>query len=202
MGPPPPGTAVAAASAVAVESRTLALDAELDDTPEADRLDAVIEATPTPGRAPTAASPAGRAEAPVPSRLAVPAWLHALATAADRRGVRVALAEGGSVRLDTARDADAVTVRVQFSDPELQALAGAHASRIRDALETHFAEPVRLQLTDAGTQAGGHPGGDRPAERGAPRDASPTDSSAGTPDASTPTSSDARPATGRREWIG
>ena len=197
-----PTAAVAVSVAAAEAVAQGAGDEPPPDGSEAVGLDAT-EGAPSLARAPEATGP-GRAEAPMPARLAAPAWLNALATAGNRRSVRVDLADGGSVRLRTEQEGDAVNVRVQFSDPELQALAGAHAGRLRDLLEAHFAEPVRLHLADGQAQAGGpgadgspghddRPGTGRPAGRSAPRAAS---------DAVAPSTPDARPAAGRREWIG
>ncbi|PAP75763.1 hypothetical protein [Rubrivirga marina] len=191
------------AETVAVAAAVAEAHGPLDDAPP-DAVD--LDATPDAASLalPSATASTGRAEAPVPPRLAVPAWLHALATPAGRTSVRVALAEGGSVRLDTVREADAVTVRVQFSDPELQALAGAHASRIRDALEAHFSEPVRLQFNDTGAHAGPHSGGEDAADRGARRPSASSGTDGAAPEAASPDPPPpiARTAAGRREWIG
>ena len=142
---------------------------------------------------------------PLPARLAMPAWAARLADAAGGRSVQVALGDDGSVRLQTVRDGDGLTVSLRFSDPDLQAFAGLHAARLRDALDAHFAEPVRLSLADgsggpsdgspsngsgAGGSSGREPGGHTPGRSAAP---------AGRP--SDPAPPAAAPP-GRREWIG
>jgi len=72
--------------------------------------------------------------------------------------------------------------------------------RLREVLEAHFAEPVRLALGDASADASGADAGQtgadaRPGDRGpsgsAPSGPSPSDRPAPRPSAS-----------GRREWIG
>ena len=143
-------------------------------------------------------------EAPLPARLAAPVWAGRLA-AAGGQAVQVALGDDGTVRLQATRDGEAVTVRVQFSDPELQALAGTHAGRLREVLDAHFAEPVRLALGEHApdTASGfGHDGaGGRNPKHAAP---APRPPSASRPDAapdSVPHDS-APSGPGRREWVG
>ncbi len=138
---------------------------------------------------------AARAAAALPARLSPAAWLGAL-DAAGSRAVQVALGDDGTVRLRTERDGDGVAVRLHFSDPDLQALAGAHADRLRDLLSDHFSEPVHLSFGDGSGAGGGSQGtGD-----GAPRDRDRDPSASGaTPEPSPPSRS---PAPGRREWIG
>lgn len=119
------------------------------------------------------------------------------------------LEEGGSVRLQTQSLDEGVVVRIQFSDPELQALAGVHAGRLRDVLEAHLAEPVRLSLPDAdsppsglGADVGGHssePDADGAMGQGGRREPRPT-SRASEPPSSSPAG--ARLPSDRREWIG
>ncbi|MEO0557933.1 MAG: hypothetical protein AAF170_07095 [Bacteroidota bacterium] len=146
---------------------------------------------------------APRSAAPVPTRLAVPVWLERLTPSGDRH-VQVGLGEDGSVRLQTVRQPDGITVQIQFTDPELQALAGVHADRLRAALETHFAEPVRLSLpdglaTDSGTADSGASDsgftGSRQHDASPTSESRPSDSESTSP---TPT----RAPLGRREWVG
>jgi hypothetical protein len=141
---------------------------------------------------------------PLPARLASAAWIEALGTAAGR-SVQVALGEDGTVRLRTDRDGDGVAVRLHFSDPELQALAGSHAARLREVLAEHFAEPVRLSLGDPsanGGPASDPSGGDArgSGERGGHSSPQPVRG----PSGATASSSTDRPLApdGRREWIG
>ena len=138
-----------------------------------------------------------------PARLAAPTWLSRLATAERSQSVQVALGGGdGTVHLQTRREGEGVSVSLRFSDPELQALASAHVGRLRDALDAHFAEPVRLVLTDGadarGSDARGGAGQppsrdpSRPSPSGRARAADPA-----------PIATPPRPsADGRREWIG
>ena len=141
----------------------------------------------------------------VPARLAMPSWASRLAEATGGRSVQVALGDDGSVRLQTIRDADGMTVvNLRFSDPDLQALAGAHAGRLREALDAHFAEPVRLSLGD-GSAAGGSfsDTGERAGQ--APNSHTlRTSSHTGAPAASRADSgrTSAAVPSGRREWIG
>ncbi|GAB5537434.1 MAG: hypothetical protein Rubg2KO_36830 [Rubricoccaceae bacterium] len=140
---------------------------------------------------------------PVPARLSMPVWLERLTPASDRF-VQVGLGDDGSVRLHTLRQPDGITVQIHFSDPELQALAGVHADRLRTALETHFAEPVRLSLSnelasDAGsTDSGASDPGSRDPSR---RNASAQETHSPRPDlpSHTPSRSSHE---GRREWVG
>lgn len=156
---------------------------------------ATIEGAPTlaaevaSGSRPTSASAPASA---IPARLAVPTWLGPLASA-TAQGVEVALAEGdGNVRLQTERGADGLTVVVRFSDPELGALAGLHLRQITDALEAHFAEPVRLSLDQPGADGEG-----TPSERGRP--AGPE--AEGAPDPPPPATPLSSRPLGRTEWI-
>ncbi len=185
-----PDVAQAAALAAEIDADGDAPDPTLDAAPEG------IAGLPTPttssGARPVSAPPA------LPARLAVPAWIGA-AVAAGARAVQVALGADGTVRFQAEREADGVTVRLQFSDPDLHALAGAHAARLRDVLEAHFSEPVHLALGDAGAEHAGTDAGHAGADRGG--SPSPSSASAGGP------SSSDRPAprsfaSGRREWIG
>ena len=156
-----------------------------------------------------AADSARPAPPPLPARLATSVWLEHLTANGDR--VQVSLGEDGSVRLRTQRQADGVTVHLQFSDPEMQALAGVHADRLREALETHFAEPVRLALADARSDgagpndAGSHGSGahDADGQSGGSRGTRPSDPAPGAsgPDDS-PLTSARTAADGRREWVG
>ena len=141
-----------------------------------------------------------------PARLAAPTWISRLATAERAQSVQVALGGGdGTVHLQTQREGEGVSVSLRFSDPELQALASAHVGRLRDALDAHFAEPVRLTLAD-GTGTGpdargsGAQGG---AGESAARDPS-RPSPGGRARAADPPARLPRPpaADGRREWIG
>ncbi len=170
------------------------------DTPADPVPDAAAPVAPTSeARAPSEVR-SGPPPAPLPARLAVPAWLGKLSAAATQ-SVQVMLGEDGTVRLQTQREGDGVTVSVRFSDPELHALAGAHAVRLRDVLDAHFAEPVRLSLSDglaadAGTSDGRHAGDASPKASAGPRG-----DSARPP--SSPSSAPARAAaSGRREWVG
>ena len=74
----------------------------------------------------------------------------------------------GTVHLSTERTADGVTVRVHFSDPDLQALAGSHAGRLRDVLESHLDAPVHLSF--AGGSASGEASGGNDSEPRRPAD--------------------------------
>ena len=141
---------------------------------------------------------------PIPTRLAMPAWLERLTPATDR--VQVSLGGDGSVRLQTVRQLDGLTIQLHFSDPELQALAGAHMDRLRTALETHFSEPVRLSLPDglASSSGGSDFGASDPGSRDSGhRTASPLPNGlrAQRSDLSTHTPTRA-PLDGRREWVG
>ncbi len=150
------------------------------------------------------ASRAATAEAPLPARLAAPAWAERLA-AAGGQSVQVALGDDGTVRLQATRDGDAMTVRVQFSDPELQALAGTHAGRLREVLDAHFAEPVRLALGEPAPDTAGGFGRDGASDRdGKPATPPPSTSSASRADAAldSPPHDPAPSGSGRREWVG
>ncbi|WP_412069068.1 hypothetical protein [Rubrivirga sp. IMCC43871] len=194
-GPMPAAEVAAALAAVASDEAELgAPDASLAEGP-----DGVVG-----GAASSSPSATTRAEAP--ARLAAPAWGRAL-DAAGGRAVRLDLPDGGSVRLQAASGADGVAVSVRFSDPDLQALAGAHAAQLREVLDAHFGEPVRLTIADASAasadgradgradgDASGSPG-DRPhGGHGGPGPPDPT--------SSTPTPSPAPVVTGRYEWFG
>ena len=144
---------------------------------------------------------------PVPARLAMPVWLERL-TPSSERHVQVGLGDDGSVRLQTVRQPDGITVQIQFTDPELQALASVHADRLRAALETHFSEPVRLSLpdglaTDSGTTDSGasDPGftNSRQSDDGPTSDSRHTRTSGSDSSSQTPTRA---PLNGRREWVG
>ena len=141
---------------------------------------------------------------PVPARLAMPVWLERLPPASERH-VQVGLGDDGSVRLRTSRQPDGITVQVHFSDPELQALAGVHADRLRAALETHFAEPVRLSLSDGlasdpGTSDSNSGFADsRQREAAPPSDARRSRPSGGDLSSPTPTQPSLN---GRHEWVG
>jgi len=137
----------------------------------------------------------------------MPAWLERL-TPASERHVQVGLGDDGSVRLQTLRQPDGITVQIHFSDPELQALAGVHVDRLRTALETHFAEPVRLSLsdglaTDSGTTDSGasDPGFANSRQRDAASSSQTQRPRASASDLSSPTPARS-PLDGRREWVG
>lgn len=197
---PPP--AAAAPRPEADGPRPPAPEPSQADAPPPAEAGAETSATtePPPATAPATVRPTARTAevAPaLPPRLATPVWLDRLdVLAAAPNHVEVALGEGdGTVRLQTRRDGDQLSVVVRFSDPELGALAGAHARQIAEALEQHFAEPVRLALGDA--TADGRGRGD---QRG---DARPEAPSAGSPTASGPPPPDASPRPlGPREWVG
>ncbi len=141
---------------------------------------------------------------PLPARLAAPAWIGKLATVAGQ-AVQVMLGEDGSVRLQTQRDNDGVSVSVHFSDPELQALAGTHAARLRDVLEAHFTAPVRLSLSDGLTADAGasdaQTSGDH-ASNGSPSGGSSAATAASQSPSPALSSRPTARADGRREWIG
>ncbi|MGB3544473.1 hypothetical protein [Rubrivirga sp.] len=161
-------------------------------------VDASATVAESPGQAlgstfDSAPTTALRPSAPVPSRLAVSAWLDRIPTDGQ---VRVSLGEDGSIHLQTSNDADGTTVSVRFSDPELQALAAAHAPRLRELLESHFEGAVRLSLDSSGADAN---------TEGQTRDGSPDRPSR--PDSGLVTTTDSprpRPAVAQngREWIG
>ena len=194
-------TAVAAASTVINVGRTTSELASSETAPTVETLDAgVLHVTPDARIAPDSARPTAP---PLPARLATSIWLERLAADADR--VQVSLGEDGAVRLRTQRQPDGVTVHLQFTDPEMQALASLHADRLREALETHFAEPVRLALPDAssdgaGTNHAGSNGADSPGEGAHTPNAPNSVPSDSAPDAPPHTSAPA--ADGRREWVG
>ena len=199
-----PASAVSVSSAVAAAGIQ---DDVFDADPSVDPIDIAPEAGPSLARA-EGKGTASRVEAPLPARLETSAWLSEARPGA-RRSVRVMLEEGGSVRLQTQSLDEGVVVRIQFSDPELQALAGVHAGRLRDVLEAHLAEPVRLSLPDAdsppsglGADVGGHssePDADGAMGQGGRREPRPT-SRASEPPSSSPAG--ARLPSDRREWIG
>ena len=122
------------------------------DGPTTDPVPAVSDApASTLSSQESAPAPPTRVRSPLPARLAAPAWIDRVPGAGQE--VRVSLGEDGAVRLQTVQDADGVTVSVRFSDPELQALAAAHAPRLRELLESHFEGAVRLSLDSAGPDA-------------------------------------------------
>ena len=137
---------------------------------------------------------------PLPARLAVPSWLGKLSATAGQ-AVQVMLGEDGTVRLQTQREQDGVTVSVRFSDPDLQALAGAHAVRLREVLEAHFTEPVRLSLSD-GLAADAGASDSHTSDGRASNGASPGASADGAAVSTTSTARSTARASGRREWIG
>ena len=202
----PPAVIVAAAS---VPNGQRNLDGELagpETTPTVETLDAGLAHTLPDARI---APDAVRSTAPPPARLATSLWMERLTAEADR--VQVSLGEDGSVRLRTLRQAEGVTVHLQFSDPEMQALASAHVDRLRDALETHFAEPVRLALADAGSNgAGAHDAGANGAgthDADGRSDGSPPSPTTDLTPVDAPPDGSPHPlaraaADGRREWIG
>ncbi len=199
---PTPATAPSAVAAAVPAAVLLAADDETTDAADPTSID-VTDGGPdlAPGSGPS--TPAGTRAVPpgatVPARLSPAAWLGSL-DAANGRSVQVALGDDGTVRLRTDREGDGVTVRLMFSDPELQSLAGAHAGRLRDVLAEHFAEPVLLSLPDGSTAGDGAATGDGAAGHGTPSERGPAAPSAAAPDARP---SSTRPlVAGRREWIG
>ncbi len=199
LSPSAPATAASAAAMTLAEAMDEAVPEPSD--PEVTVPEAGSGAALSSDRS----APAGstqEARAAVPARLAVPAWAERLAEARGGKAVQVALGEDGTVRLQTVRDGDGVTVSLRFSDPDLQTLAGTHAARLRDVLDAHFDEPVRLSLSDGGgAHDGAHPDG-RPADHagGRPsRTPSPAPSASAAPVPAPPT---ATVRSGRREWVG
>ena len=186
----------------------VALAEAMDETVPGPSDPDVIAAEASSGTAfssdrPTASGSAQEARPAVPARLATSTWTGRLAETAGGRSVQVALGEDGTVRLQTVRDGDGVTVSLRFSDPDLQALAGTHAARLRDVLDAHFDEPVRLSLSDGGGAQGdgAGPGGRQPDHAaGRPaRTASPASTASASPVPARPA---ATAPSGRREWVG
>ena len=183
---PTSAATVAAAAPLVAETDTPAPD---DDAPIS--LDGAPTSTASDAPATTASRPT---RAALPARLAAPAWLSRLTPEAAQ--VRVALGEDGAVRLHTRPDGDGVAVTVQFSDPEMQALAAAHAPRLREVLAAHFGADVTLSLGDADVGQG---------ERGSARDpapSTPTASATGRPSLDSATIRPRRALGAGREWIG
>ncbi|WP_420456789.1 hypothetical protein [Rubrivirga sp.] len=201
----PTAPAPASTLAPALPAAVLAvIDDEATDAADPAALDAA-DAAPDLALGAGPSTPAGTRAVPpgagLPARLSPSAWLGALG-AASGRSVQVALGDDGTVRLRTDHEGDGVTVRLHFSDPELQSLAGAHAGRLRDVLAEHFAEPVQLSLADGSTTGDGAATGDGStgSHAGTPGERSGSASSSAALDSS-PTSPRSFVA-GRREWIG
>ena len=181
-------------------------------TVDVSAVDGVAEALAARGEARGPARAATAAD--LPARLATATWTRELDPALDAQRVRVALGTDGAVRLDAARQPDGMAVQIHFTDPELQALAGAHVERLRAALEQHFAEPVRLSLSDGTSDSTSDGGSDQSsAQAGSDRGgAGAGGSDDARPDAASPpglsqaTFTDAfpppKPIPGRYEWIG
>jgi hypothetical protein len=171
--------------------------------------DAVAESVAAPDRpaAPassTSSAPEVRTAAPepLPARIDPVHWARLLdRVGGARRILEITLDDGdGTLRVQADRGIDGLTVQVRFSDPELHALAGAHASRLQDALSTQLSAPVRLSLADApSADAGGsgqHPSG-QPEREGS---AQPTNRVPAAGASVEPT--ERRNALGHREWVG
>lgn len=200
--------ALPTSAASVAPATSAALATGLAATPDTVEIDPVLE-EPTVGALglPPLADRGGHTErpvAPVPARLAVPVWAERLAQASGGRTVRVSLGDDGAVRLQTTTSDDGVTtVHLRFSDPDLQALAGQHAGRLREVLDGHFSDPIRLSLdADSGPGdfgSGGSPGDGAPARRDAlaPHSTAPASRAP-----QTSTLAPTRLGSGQREWVG
>ena len=167
-----------------------------DSAPPAAAPEAVLPSATPEASAPRPTASGAEVRAPLPSRLAAPAWMGAL-THSTPQSIEVDLADGdGQVRLRTRRDADGLSVVVRFSDPELGALAGLHVRRIAEALEAHFAEPVQLSLDHPQADGEGAPSDHRPPDRPEAAGLSALSSASGSPEVLS------RRPLGPLEWIG
>lgn len=185
--------------ATPAETGALVPEADPDSAPAPDLPEAAAPETTPDVAVPSAQTTAPPPEAPgaLPARLAAPVWVNRLdVLAAGQHSVEVALDDGdGTVHLQTRRDGEGLSVVVRFSDPELGALAGVHARQIAEALEAHFAEPVRLAVGDHAADGGSS--GDR-----TPHDARPQTPRTASTEAAPSSDAPAPRSLGRREWVG